>query len=462
MGGDTIMAFNLGEKLKNQGVANPSQLFSEGESADKLLDEFLKEENIESQKSVVYEELLEQNKSKISKEFSIKCDDKFSERVAILEVESSDEENIIIRFRSVFLSEQQEVQLDTQPTEAPKISFNKSMEAKNIKTILGEMIMFADENFQARQLRSQLIKLQQKQELILNSQENQQKNESFYLVINDRTQWEIPWELLKIQSEDNYLGSSFITVRWQDMIDPYDLVDLNNLINLKIQEKDCCGNIVAYLNTKDLPSVEEEKKYIKEKFNPVIHQNIYEFLDFLNSDNSTIGLIFVASHGFLGDNLSGMKLGGEESKEQISLPELHEYRFKFLAQNSCVVFMNTCHSGRLHQDDSLNIMPINPKTGQQYPMGFSTFFLKKGAVGVIGTLCKVIDKYAAKVSSNFFAEYQENPHLSVATILKNLRAKAVEKYQQERNQENKYLLISTFMYVYYGNPLAKLNIRESN
>jgi hypothetical protein len=120
--------------------------------------------------------------------------------------------------------------------------------------------------------------------------------------------------------------------------------------------------------------------------------------------------------------------------------------------------MNTCHSGRLQQDDSLYIFDPNPETGKYYPMGFSTFFLKKGAAGVIGTLCKVADKYAAIVSRNFFEEYKENPHLSVATILKNLRLKAIQKYQSEKNDDNKLSMIFTFMYIYYGNPMATLNI----
>jgi Uncharacterized protein conserved in bacteria len=121
--------------------------------------------------------------------------------------------------------------------------------------------------------------------------------------------------------------------------------------------------------------------------------------------------------------------------------------------------MNACNSGRLQQNDTLKIIDTNPTTGREYPIGFSTFFLEKGAEGVIGTLCKVDDKYAAKISRNFFQEYQKDPHLSVATILKNLRQKAANEYQgQKSNDENTYLFIFTFMYIYYGNPMAKLEL----
>ncbi len=154
-------------------------------------------------------------------------------------------------------------------------------------------------------------------------------------------------------------------------------------------------------------------------------------------------------------------MGEEDKRQQISLTQLYEYDFDFLAKGSSIVFMNTCHSGRLQQDDTLKIIDPNPQTGQYYPAGFSTFFLEKGAKGVIGTLCKVADKYAAKVSHNFFEEHQKYPHLSVATILKNIRQKAANEYQcQKGNDENRYLFLFTFMYIYYGNPMTKLELMK--
>lgn len=64
------------------------------------------------------------------------------------------------------------------------------------------------------------------------------------------------------------------------------------------------------------------------------------------------------------------------------------------------VFMNACHSGRLRKDSMMS---------QDYRTGFATFFLERGARGVIGTLGKVIDQYAVKVSHIFFAECQRSP-----------------------------------------------------
>ena len=437
------MGINPIQQLKNKPGSLPSKLLSQGESPDNLLGQ----QDLEIENK---EELTKENYDPCLPPFGIKLDQKLQNAIATLEVESpnSEQDLIIIRCRHGLLKIGE--QFDSEPITAPKISFVKMIE--EIREIIGTMRMFSQENSQAKRLRGWLLNLQKELETIY-------QQELSYLIINDRTKFEIPWEMLELEpKKNNYLGASIVTVRWQDITNPHDLDNVNSLINLEIEEKNCCGNMVAYLNIKDLPSVAEEKKIIQAEFNPIIHENIYSFFDFLDSVNLPISLIFIASHGFLGNDLSQSKLGEDNSKQQISLPQLYEYDFDFLGNSPSIVFMNTCHSGRLQQDNILNIIDPNPQTGQNYPTGFSTFFLKKGAKGVIGTLCKVADKYAAMVSHNFFTEYKENPDLSAATILRNLRLKAAEKFQSQKNDENRYLFIFTFMYIYYGNPMTKLQL----
>ena len=422
------------QKLKNQQSPYPSRLFSQGESPDKLLND----QELELEK---LEELTENNKSSLSESFGIKLDGKFDGKFAFLEVEDHTDNNIIIRCRhgSLKIGEQ----LDTDPIPAPEISFDKIINL-NLEETPGIMRMFSQKNSQAKKIRGWLLKLQERQ------------HNFSYLIINDRTTFEIPWEMLELKKND-YLGASLVTVRWQDITNPEDLDDVNGLINLEVVEKKCYGKIVAYLNTQDLPSVEQEKE-ILEVFNPTIYDNVRNFFDDLDQVNSEVSLVFIASHGFFDKDLSQSKLGEEDERQRISVYDLYKYDFNFFKKGS-IVFMNACNSGRLQQNDTLKINDTNPTTGREYPIGFSTFFLEKGAEGVIGTLCKVDDKYAAKISRNFFQEYQKYPHLSVATILKNLRQKAANEYQgQKSNYENTYLFIFTFMYIYYGNPMAKLEL----
>ena len=432
------------QKLKNQQSPYPSRLFSQGESPEKLLND----QELELEK---LEELTENNKSSLSESFGIKLDGKFDGKFAFLEVEYHTNNNIIIRCRhgSLKIGEQ----LDTDPIPAPGISFNNIINRDpnpnpnlnlNLEETPGIMRMFSQKNSQAKKIRGWLLKLQERQ------------HNFSYLIINDRTTFEIPWEMLELKNND-YLGASLVTVRWQDITNPEDLDDVNSLINLEVVEKKCCGKIVAYLNTQDLPSVEQEKE-ILEVFNPTIYDNVRNFFDDLDQVNSEVSLVFIASHGFFDKDLSQSKLGEKDKTQRISVYDLYKYDFNFFKKGS-IVFMNACNSGRLQQNDTLKIIDTNPTTGQKYPIGFSTFFLEKGAEGVIGTLCEVHDEYAAKISRNFFQEYQKYPHLSVATILKNLRQKAAHEYQRQKgNDENKSLFLFTFMYIYYGNPMAKLEL----
>ena len=115
------------------------------------------------------------------------------------------------------------------------------------------------------------------------------------------------------------------------------------------------------------------------------------------------------------------------------------------------MFINACHSGRLHKNDPLRI-----KESKIFS-GFPIFFLEKGAKGVVGTLDSIDDEYAFQVSNYFFQEYQDNPSLSVATILRNIRKNVVKKYIDNKH-ENAPLFLHTFMYIYYGNPMTTLNI----
>ena len=132
--------------------------------------------------------------------------------------------------------------------------------------------------------------------------------------------------------------------------------------------------------------------------------------------------------------------------------DLYNWKFRALKSFPSVVFMNACHSGRLCRNDRANIFDDGYRTG------FATFFLERGAKGVVGTLGKVDDTYAAQIARNFFAEYKRNSNLTVAELLRNLRAEADRNLQIEDSTENYLLFLYTFMYIYYGHPLTVLQL----
>ncbi|MDB9435929.1 CHAT domain-containing protein [Dolichospermum lemmermannii CS-548] len=446
------MGINPIQQLKNNQSSFNYQLQSQAKSADKLL------ENNNNSEIDEIERLSKENNKDFQTIFRIKIDQKFKEQVATLEVNLEDDDSIHIRFcHALFEPGGQVIKI----TDAPEISFDKMMRSVKDNTTLvnksrdfiGTMRQLSKKNGKASQLTSCLRTLQKKLQ-------DEFQHQLSYLIIYDLTTFEIPWEMLEIK-KDEYLGASIVTVRWQDIIDQNDWDNENRLINLEIEENNCRGKMVAYLNKnlnkKDPNEVNLEKQTI-EKFQPILHDNINEFLLFLNSSKPNISLIFIASHGFYEDdestkiNDSTIRLGANDPKEQISLSGLSAYNFNCLTEISIIVFINACHSGRLHKNDPLRI-----KESKIFS-GFPIFFLEKGAKGVIGTLYKVKNEYAVIFSQNFFAEYEANNGLSVAKILKNIREKAVKEYINNPDTKNMLLFFYTFMYIYYGNPMTTLDI----
>ncbi len=447
------MGINPIQQLKTQ--KSPLQVkLSQGKSAEELL----QKQNLDAIETIATEELTQKNEIYQGITFSTQLDQKFRKEIVTLEVEVQDDKYIVVRCRNAVLKIEE--QLDTKPIEPPEVSFEKQIQyykqmqqedinikmRKTCQKLKGEMRLFSQKNSQAKRICGWLIKLK-------NKLKNDFKEQLSYVIINDRTDFEIPWEMLELQKND-YLGASVTTVRWQDITDPDNLDKPSDLITLEVQPNDCCGKIVAYLDTSNLPNVKEEQK-ILQQFHHNYFENIDDFWDYLEAIDSEVSLMFIASHGFFGDNLSQVTLGENEPNPQISLTELYGYDLDFLAKSRSLVFMNACHSGRLQRDCKLNIIDPNYRTG------FATFFLERGARGVIGTLNKVSDKYAAKITQNFFAEYQRDPQLSVATILRNLKAQAAKQLKKEKNDENINLFLFTFMYVYYGNPMTKLQLTQS-
>ncbi|MEJ6486919.1 CHAT domain-containing protein [Nostoc punctiforme UO1] len=287
------------------------------------------------------------------------------------------------------------------------------------------------------------------------------KQKISYIIINDRTSFEIPWEIIQLSNEQ-YLGASFVTVRWQNITrskyTKYENYD-NEKKSLQIrnpifQSESCSGKIIGCIN-KEFRTANLEESVIKRYSDHYKDcQTIDDFLEALNEDNSEIGLAFISCHGYFQDDIYDMKLMAKNDQGEsyeISLNLIENYSFSCLKKPS-IIFMNACHSGRLGKDKW--------QDGEEYFLiGFATFFLEKGASGVIGSLGAVLDEYAAGFTENFFKKCQEYPELPVAEILTKLREDAVKNYKPG-NTKSEFNFLITFMYVYYGNPLTVLQLPQ--
>ena len=444
---------NLNQKLKNRNSPHQVKL-PDGEPPEQLDKNY----NFDALETPDIEESPEREELDL---LYIQVDKKMSNKVVIIEVEDRDNEYIVVRCHNAAFKHEQH--LLTEPIKAPRVSFDQYMTylaelkdkntqlqdkdqklkvkiRKTCRKLKGEMYDFSSKNTLAIKIRRWLIK-------VIKKLDTDFQQTLSYIIINDRTDFEIPWEMLELEEQNKYLGAAITTVRWQDIIDPYNLQDTSNSdrIYLEVASNDCCGDLVAYINTKDLDGGEQDRETLQQ-FKHYYYDDLEDFLKRLRKPNSAISLVFISSHGSFGDDIT---FGANNMEQQISLKELSGCTLTCLQESRSIVFMNACHSGRLEKDPNLH---------PDLRRGFATFFLEKGARGFIGTLNKVGDQCAAKITQNFFREYERNPQLSVAKILQNLRVQAVEQLQADENYENMKLFFFTFMYIYYGNPMTKLKL----
>ena len=394
-------------------------------------------------------DILEQDAELLEESFGIILEKKFSWEIAILYVEENGNFYHILALHAN--QNPLETRLENPPVPTPELSFSKYMEeGHKPSTIIGSVRRFSKSSSQVRAFRGWLIRLKERLTKI-------QKSDSLCLIIHDRTDFEIPWEMISLKNNDEILGASLPVVRWQDIPDPeiYDPQPCDSTIKLRVKHDDCCGDIHAYTNIKDFKYTKQEIEAIEAHFKVHRYVEIKDFLNKLERVKTNVSIVFIASHGYFGTDILKISFGEQKEENRQNLPELENYNWKFFKNSPGIVFMNCCHSGRLQKDKKYHLSDSN------YRQGFAAFFLEKGAKGVIGTLEKISDEYAAKISKKFFEIHRACPSLSVAEILCSLRTEAVKNFNFQKNNESELFYFYTFMYVYYGNPMTMLKITPS-
>lgn len=272
-------------------------------------------------------------------------------------------------------------------------------------------------------------------------------SDNLNLIIVDHSNSEIPWEMLELDV-NVYLGTLFPIVRWLPVPIPFE----ERWRYLDTSEKQLTGEIIAYLDNETDPDALEERR-ILDQFNTRFHHDF----DHLTKDikvslnKHNIGLVYLGCHGIFSYSESHkISVSSYHNPKKIMsvldfelLPYLDSYR--------PFVFINACHSARVMRDgDNL--------------CGLSIVLLKLIANEFIGTLGPVSSKFAVKFADFILSQVAYSSEgLSLAEVLRKLRINAVEKIiNDENSEENQLYFIYTFMFVYFGNPLARLKLLIAN
>ncbi|KPL87570.1 CHAT domain-containing protein [Herpetosiphon geysericola] len=264
----------------------------------------------------------------------------------------------------------------------------------------------------------------------------------FSLIIYDKTGFEIPWELIRLDRK-LYLGIIANITRWTLIrgVNGYDKL-------LSFQNFEFSGDIVAYIDDKEIEYSQEERSNL-DIYKTDIYFGIPEFVDRISNTLDNIGLIYLACHGiFVHNHKYETSIGSFKNPSNnivaVDLEEVEEHDTKYR-----IVFINACHSGRLILD-------------ADGPYGLPETALALLAHGYIGTMGPIGCLHAAQIAKKIFHASNSSNSIYIAEILRQIRGHALDTLNKSDTKENWLNFLYTSMYVYYGNPFVFLNISRKS
>mgnify|MGYP006288393231 CR=1 FL=1 len=272
------------------------------------------------------------------------------------------------------------------------------------------------------------------------------------LVIIDHTKFEIPWELWELE-EDEYLGSRVTVVRGLPLPEWHH-------DKLEMEKHTCEGKVFVHVDKDKLSSYKDEEERRKnttlintelsifKNYDKLSQTDTYEDIDsYIESVMPNVGLVYIGGEGyFRKDNSFEIAIGSKNIKSgRFRVLDLNYLSTDFC--NRPLFIINACHSARIAIENKENFF------------GFP-YVTQKIASGFIGTLGPVSSDYAVEIIKQLFNEhYNEKNGITFAKALRKLRASVAKDLKlNRRDSQKQYKFIFTFMYVYYGNPLARLNL----
>ncbi|HZO71405.1 MAG TPA: hypothetical protein VFB60_04330 [Ktedonobacteraceae bacterium] len=266
-----------------------------------------------------------------------------------------------------------------------------------------------------------------------------------FIIIVDTTGggFEIAWELLEIDTY-LYLGELTRIVRW------YPFSPFGKAKMLEMKEVVYEGSVLAYVHS-GLAGIDHEQTILN-KFEKRVVANFEELLLRLkeSGDLAGVGLVYIASHG----HGSSMLMNEAIQQPSDHLSALETERMREHKEPRPIFFVNACDSARMLRNKG------------SAPSNFTESFMVQCASNYIGTVAPVNSVRASLIAKTVLELAQEEEGVQIAEILRHLRAQAAEKLRnadKNRDAHKKALyekeLFYTSMYVYYGNPLARLRLR---
>lgn len=245
------------------------------------------------------------------------------------------------------------------------------------------------------------------------------------LIINDRTDFEIPWEMLCLPRQET-LGTIVQIIRWHDFADA-DTWEPVTLPRTTPTSHYCQGKVLIHAGVEAMTAARRGIQALQ-SYQVVHFSDSQEFLSHLQQSWSEFGLIFISSHDF-------------QSLSKDTIAAYLSYTADIKTSPSMVIIDSSSLSLEQSAIDYRELMAA---------------LLECGLKGVIGTLRTVNDREATRIVGDFFIEHERECDVPIPEILRQLRVNAAKQLWQTFNEETCLLYLSTCLYAYHGNQMTML------
>ena len=270
------------------------------------------------------------------------------------------------------------------------------------------------------------------------------------LVIWDDTDFDVPWELLRLSADPRrglaagILGALVTVVRWTTIrkagTTPFG------------SPAACAGQVLGYY-----AEPMRRDRQVFERFVHTAHSgSTRTFLNDLARPDLGAGLVYMGCHATYGAKLHHLRL------DTVTWSELNAQAMPALDGGHTLVCLNACHSARLVH---------NTARGENALRGFAELFLRKGAGGCIATSGQVGDDVAHALVRELMGRLGADPDLPVAHALREFRAAAAARLPDPlpflygadgrvdtAGQQRLLPFLYSFMFLYFGHPQTTLRL----
>ncbi len=260
--------------------------------------------------------------------------------------------------------------------------------------------------------------------------------EQLNLIVVDLTEKEFPWELMEM-SDHRYLGVCTRIIRWL----PTQYFQMRRELSIMPDHHE--GFVISYLDSSLQTDLQQQYEYERDTLQHLIgisYPSLPDLRKQLDNPPEKTGLVYIGCHGRDGRHLLQQDMSAFSS---LMLEGMNNYRLSHLT-----IFINACESARTVKNDWND------------PSNFVKTFLAYGVGGFIGTLAQIDVDTAPTIARNILRAALQPDGVQVAETLRRLRKAAIEQLKQiaTPTKDDYHRVIDTFMYVYYGNPLARLRL----